>query len=285
MRVLCGTDFSPSSIEAGTIAALWALRAGGELHLIHAVSHAAGRELARERVLEEARRLQALGAEVRAADLVTGEADQVLAEEANARQAKLLVVGALGERGQHGRQAGTTADRAARDAPMPVLVVRQAAPLERWLRGTAELDVLAGFERGTSALNALRWMADLARLGRIKPTVIHLVLPGPENRLVHATGPGLGLTLTPEAEERLRAELQDAVTPNFGPLPVRLLVQEALGRKDVPLVLEAQAAGAGLLVVGSHQRKGFQRWWNGSVSSGVLHAAPMSVVVVPSPAD
>ncbi|HSB55535.1 MAG TPA: universal stress protein [Gemmatimonadales bacterium] len=285
MRVLCGTDFSPFSIDAGTIAALWARRAGGDLHLIHAVSRTTGLEDSRARLLAEAQRLQGFGAEVSAVDLVNGEAEQVLAEEAIARRASLIVVGSLGERGRHGRLAGTTADATARDAPIPVLVVREPGLLEQWLRGQGPLEVMVGFERGTSALGALRWAADLTGYGSVHPTVVHLVLPGAENREVHATGRGVGLTLAPEALDRLRVELQKAVTPSFGETQIRLVVKECLGRKDVPLVLEADAAGAGLLVVGSHQRKGFRRWWSGSVSSGVLHAADMSVVVVPSPAE
>ncbi len=282
MRVICGTDFSPNSIDAATIAALWAKRTGGDLHLIHAVSRSAGLERLRAQLLEEGRRLQALGADVEAADLVQGEPERILAEEAVARRAGLVVVGALGERGEHGRLAGSTADQTARDAPIPVLVVRESGLLEPWLRGVGPLKMMLGFERGASALGALRWAADLVRFGDVEPSVLHLVLPGPENRTVHATGRGMGLTLSPEAIDHLRAELREAVTSGFGDTPVHLVVKEALGRKDVPLVLEAQAAGVGLLVIGSHQRKGFRRWWAGSVSSGVLHAADMSVVVVPS---
>lgn len=43
-----------------------------------------------------------------------------------------------------------------------------------------------------------------------------------------------------------------------------------------------QELNAGLLVVGNHQWHGFQRWWRGSVSHGVLNAATIAVAVVPS---
>jgi nucleotide-binding universal stress UspA family protein len=43
----------------------------------------------------------------------------------------------------------------------------------------------------------------------------------------------------------------------------------------------ARQEGADLIVVGSHQYHGFERFWNLSVSSGVLRDAPMSVAVVP----
>jgi nucleotide-binding universal stress UspA family protein len=46
--------------------------------------------------------------------------------------------------------------------------------------------------------------------------------------------------------------------------------------------MQAQELHGSLLVVGSHQRHGFQRWWSGSVSHGVLNAATTCVAVVPS---
>ncbi|HWA58917.1 MAG TPA: universal stress protein, partial [Gemmatimonadales bacterium] len=170
MRVLCGTDFSPASIDAATIAALWAARTGGTLHLIHAVPRTSGLDDVRERLRLEAGRLMALGAQVPSLDLVAGAASEVLVEEAIARQADLIVVGARGEQGRGGHRAGTTADRVARDAPVPVLAVRESGRLEQWLRGQGELEVVVGYERGTSAEGALRWVADLTRLGGVHPT-------------------------------------------------------------------------------------------------------------------
>jgi nucleotide-binding universal stress UspA family protein len=72
-------------------------------------------------------------------------------------------------------------------------------------------------------------------------------------------------------------------------MAVGLQVIPALGRLDRHLVAAAADLGVDLVVVGSHHREGFRRWWHGSVSSGVLGAAPMSVAVVPvlesGPAD
>lgn len=283
MRVLCGTDFSPASLDAGNIAALWALRTGGELHLIHAVPRAGGLDLPREALLAERERLRVIGGSVHATDLVVGDAEEVLAEEAVARRADLVVVGAVGRRGLRGRRAGTTADSTARDAPIPVLVVREPGLLEPWLRGLGSVRAVVGYEPGAGSLAAVRWTADLASLGPLDLRVISLVLPGPENRAAQATGPGLGLTLRPEVRTQLEAQLREAIAPCIGNCEATVLIRESLGRRDIPLVHEAETAQAAFLVVGSHQRRGFQRWWTGSVSSGVLHAASTNVVVVPSP--
>ncbi len=283
MRVLCGTDFSPAAAQAATVAALWSRRTGGDVRLVHGAADAdrVG-ELGREwnMLAKEARRLQELGSKVVGADVMAGFPEDVLADEAH-RGADLVVLGARGRRVGEPWMLGSVAARTARESPVPVLVIRDAAPFEAWLGGSHRLRIVVGYERGRSAESALRWAGDAALLGSVDLTVAHLVLPSEENRKAGASGPGIGLQLRPETEQQLLAELRTAVTPLVGSVPFHLIVSGTLGRRDIPLVMEAETAQADLVVVGSHQRRGFQRWWQGSVSSGVLHAAPMSVAVVP----
>ena len=283
MRIVCGTDFSALAQQAATVAALWSRKSRGDLHLLHGLRPLRRWDpaLEREELAREARRLQELGAVVAGWDVVAGDPDEVLIKEAARRAADLLVVGATGHRLAERMFLGSVAVRTARESPVPVLVVRGAEPFAAWLDGNRPLRVVAGFERGESALNGLRWAADLKGLGSIELTVVEVVVPGIENRRVQASGPGIGFELRPEAESQLWEELRLAVTSVIGDLPARLMIKPGLGRRDIHLVQAAEDAQAELVVVGSHQRKGFQRWWHGSVSSGVLHAAPMSVAVVP----
>ena len=283
MQIVCGTDFTPLALEAATVAGLWSRRSQGELHLVHGLGQGGDRDTTLERgeLAKEERRLQELGISVASMGVATGDPDRVLIAEAARRAADLVVLGAVGHRLAQRWLLGSVAVRTARESPVPVLVVRAAAPFEAWLGGSRPLQVVAGFEPGESAQNALRWAADLRRLGSVDLTVVQLVLPGPENRRVEATGPGIGLELRPEAVNQLIAELRLAVAPLIGDVSARLTVKPALGRTDIHLVLAAEEVKADLVVVGSHQRQGFQRWWHGSVSSGVLHGAPMSVAVVP----
>lgn len=284
MRVLCGTDFSPHADKAATVAAHWSRRLGGEVQLLHATEELhKGGDPARDRTRldKEAKRLTELGAKVAAAEVIVGDPDAVLVEVAGRPLTGLVVLGAVGHRLPERLLLGSVAARTARASPAPVLVVRSANPFLAWLEGTRPLRVVAGYQPGESAANALRWAAALVSLGAVDLTVVHLVLPGAENRRLEVSGPGIGIDLTPESRGQLLAELRHAVAPLIGDLAARLTVKPALGRTDIHLVLEAEESEADLLVVGSHQRKGFQRWWQGSVSSGVLHAAPMSVAVVP----
>jgi nucleotide-binding universal stress UspA family protein len=282
MRVLCGTDFSAFAQDATTLAARWSARAGADLHLIHVCSHDEALELRRDHLAREGSRLATLGASIGGLDVVLGDPAEVLLQEAEYRGAGMIVLGAVGQHGVERWLTGSVTTRVARDAPVPVLVARSIEPLEAWLRSGEQLRVVTGFERGESTRSALYWVSQLARLGPVDLTIVQLVIPGPENRKAHATGTGLGLTLKPEVEQQLVEELRAGVGPIIGEMPARLMIQSALGRRDVALVMQAQELNAGLLVVGSHQRQGFQRWWSGSVSHGVLNAATTSVAVVPS---
>jgi nucleotide-binding universal stress UspA family protein len=58
-------------------------------------------------------------------------------------------------------------------------------------------------------------------------------------------------------------------------------VETAWGRADPVLLALAKETEADLIVLGTHQRHGFGRFWLGSVSRAVLRDATVNVVVVP----
>lgn len=283
MRIVCGTDFSAPGQQAATVAGLLARQTGGELHLIHGLGPRRRWDFTAERTeLEnEGRRLQEQGVAVTGINAVWGDPNVVMIEEATRWGAELIVLGATGQRLADLTLLGSVASRTARESPVPVLVVRDAAPFVAWLEKSAPLRVLTGFERGESTNHALRWAASLRRLGTVNLTVAQLVTPGLENRRAEASGPGAGIELHPSTRSQLLEELRLATAPAIGDISATLTVKPAIGRTDIHLVQEAEGMHADLVVVGSHQRKGFQRWWHGSVSSGVVHGAPMSVAVVP----
>lgn len=65
-------------------------------------------------------------------------------------------------------------------------------------------------------------------------------------------------------------------------MKARIRVATAWGRPDPQLIEIARTEHTDLLVVGTNQRHGLERFWLGSVSRGVLHHAPMSVACVPA---
>jgi nucleotide-binding universal stress UspA family protein len=284
VTILCGTDFSRLGVRAATVAGLMARAGNRRLHLVHALRlPAEGAGPApddRARLAKEAGRLRELSVQV-SEDILWGEPDEALVREAARIEAGLIVVGAVGHRAVDRWLLGSCAARTAREAPVPVLVVREDRPFEDWLVHGRPLRILTGCEPGASSDAAVAWAGSLGALAPLDLIVVRLVLPGPENRRVGETGPGMGLSLYPDTEVALLDELRARTTRLLGQSPVRLRVHPAFGRLDQHLVSVAEEAEADLVVVGSHHREGFRRWWHGSVSSGVLHGAPMSVAVVP----
>jgi len=113
---------------------------------------------------------------------------------------------------------------------------------------------------------------------------------GAEILALHVTAPSLPpaaafpevpaiLTLDPMEMERLRAELASFVAPSRTPdVPLRTVV--AQGAPVTTILLEAQALGADLIVMGTHGMGGFERWVLGSVAEKVLRKAPCPVLTV-----
>lgn len=291
MTILCGTDFSPLATQAIRVAGLIARRRGQRLHLVHVLepddltqseeeSQPTPGTREQKRLAQEVERMQPLGIEV-TTEILSGRPDEILVEVAAQLDAGLLVVGAVGHRPVERWLLGSCAERTAREAPIPVLVVREARPFEEWLGNGRALRVVVGCEDGPSSDGALVWAGSLREIASIELVVARLVLPGTENQRAGVSGPGMGIRLFAQTEARLREELRLRKVSLLGNVEAELRVIPALGRIDRHLVMAADDLGADVVVVGSHQREGFRRWWHGSVSSGVLHGAHMSVAVVP----
>jgi nucleotide-binding universal stress UspA family protein len=289
--VVCGTDFSASARAAGEAAAALAHAAGKPLLLVHAAAHGTEGRMPREvrramltrlraALREEAARLRELGATVRI-ELAEGSADEELARCARASGARLVVVGSLGVRDAGAWLVGSVAERTAASSPVPTLVVRSPEPFTAWLRGERPLRLFVGFDSTLTAEAALEWVAELRRLGPCELTAGHASWAAEESerfgvrrRTALETPPTIQRALEREVRERVALLLGDEEAAT-------VVVRSGWGRADLQLVEMAAEVEADLVVVGTHQRRGLPRLWQGSVSRGVLENAPISVACVP----
>lgn len=290
--ILCGTDFSPAAQAAATVAGRLAISAGSILELVCATGD---RDAAAEgsrpsstldpnsraaRMQAEVGRITSLGAAVEGV-LDASLPDQALATRARRPSTNLVIVGSVGHSFLERVLLGSVAERVAMESVKPVLVVRDEQPWNEWLRGKRALRVLAAFDVGASASQALEWVTWLQRAGELALTICWVVNPALENQRFGATGEGAGVELLPKTRESLWREFQTLVAAHGGFPTAELRLEPTLGRIDSALTGLASTLQADLLVVGSHQRHGFERLWQGSVSRGVLRHATMSVAVVP----
>jgi len=292
MSVLCGTDFSGSAGAAARVAAAIATGLGLPLKLVHVIEirgaerpgSGARDDLAHERLRrlqEEAGGLRTgFGLEI---EVLTeyGVADEVLVALASRFDARLLVLGSLGERRQQLWLLGSVAERVAQASPVPVLVVRDGAGLEAWAGGLGTLRVAVGVEKTPASEAAVQWTRGLRAIGPCEIMMVQIVWPAEEHHRMGVPTPIPLDHLRPEVERELLRELGQWAGDDGGPGETSFVVRPGWGRADRHLTQLAAESDVDLLVVGTHQRAGIARLWQGSVSRGALHAAPMSVACVP----
>ncbi|MGE0462891.1 MAG: universal stress protein [Vicinamibacterales bacterium] len=288
--VICGTDFTRPAHQAADVAALLAATLGRPLLLVHAVEPAAGARTARagkalvkprrDDLRAEAARLSARGATV-IDEVHAGHADEVLAARARETAARLIVVASLGSRSSGPHLLGSVSERTAESAPVPTLVVRDAAPFRAWLDGLRPLKVFVGFDFTITGEAAFDFVHELRRAGPCDVTVGQASAPADFARVgpPEAAWSAAGLTAAREALER---GLLDRARTLLDDEPAGVVIRPAAGHADAVLVEMAREAQADLIVTGTHQLRGLPRLLSASVSRGVLRHAPVSVAIAPA---
>ena len=293
MTIICGTDFSPSAAQAARVAALLARRRGMPLLLVHVreplttravlASHLKTAAEDERRLHEEAARLQAIAPVVHA-KLLAGLPEEELAEIGRGSE-DWLVLGAHGQRSSGRWWLGSVAERTAYNARVPVLVVRNAEPLLRWLADEAPLRVLLGVDSSLPSRAAANWLRQWCGLGRCALMATRVVPHWSAAWWLQASGSGTGIGRS-FLEEALREEVA-SILPEF-PEGTTVDTQVRFTDRSVgeELVELSRETGCKLLVAGTHQRSLLGRALHGAVSGFVLRYAQTNVATVPvAPAE
>ena len=289
MTLVCATNFSDTALRASTLAAELARKTGAPLRLVHVLNadsaRAFGRaltEAAQAALSDEVKRLTKLGAKVEPV-LRTGEPAAVVDALVQEAQASLVVTAAPSHEAPF-LGVGGTVDRLAQALGVPLLVVRDAAPLEAWARGERPLKVMLGVDRSLPFEAAREWVRTLRRWGAVEVVGGRVYWPEEEyQRLGLALPPAFG-DITHELKQAMEKETAALMAPLAAAdgQGVRVHVEAGVGRIADHLVDLAAKEKVDLLVVGTHHRRALGRLW--SVSHHALRLARMSVACVPSQA-
>jgi nucleotide-binding universal stress UspA family protein len=199
-----------------------------------------------------------------------GPASSVLGNLASDVGADLIVVGAS----RRGRIARSLAERAARQSPVPVLVLRGPPVAERPLVLVAtDLSPLSAHLSGSAArLVQALWPA--------------ATLPAVHTLLVVETHGLATYYLDGEAACAVALhELSRFLREQADPVVRAAVPRVRYGTATTEIVREAEELGADLVVVGTHGRRGLARLVLGSVAAQVIEDCPTSVLAVPPDAS
>lgn len=291
MRILFGTDFSSEAAAAADVAANLAARRGSRLLLVHALDsgllslldqnrrdYLLGR--LRKRLSSEAERLRAVGGKVEE-KLASGSPQRALAELADKTESNLIMVSSGGTPYPERWLAGSVAERIAQNSAVPTLALRKAEPLMAWARGEQTLNVFVCYDFSASSDAAIQWVASLMKIGPCRVTVTYVSWPPQEAWRLGLGSSGSLAKNTPEVQKLLEEDLRERCRTLLPGARPKLRVIGSWGDMGVQLVELAKTEGTDLIVAGTNQRTGLNRFWLGSVSREILHRAPMNVVCVP----
>lgn len=291
MTILCATDLSDGGAVSVGAAAAIASRLKEDLLLVHVVENPPEgvldeglqwslKERAEEIVRREAARVQGLGVNSRH-EVATGRPDEAILKLAGSVRPRMIVLSAAGRRARPWFGVGSTAERVVRNAPAPVVVVRDPAPFEAWAAGARPLRVLVGADMSRASIAAVRWLGELRAAAPCDVVLAHAYLPLAERGRLGLPGPLFSQEPQPELEMLVLRDLLAKLGPIPGAGDVRTRMIPGMGPAADHLVRVAREESVDLVLVGTHQRKGLERFWRGSVAAGVLSEAPVSVACVP----
>ncbi len=289
MDVICATDFSDPAASSADVAVAVARSLGVSLRLVYVVDRRASAGMlggaldlvaasVRDRLASEAQRLRAQGVEVHE-DLLDGVPDEELIRLSGESKERLIILSSTGWRSTSFWTLGSVAEKTARGAKCPVLVVRAREPFLDWTTGKRPLKVLVGIDLSSASEAAVRWIAQLRKVGPCEVKFAHVYSPAEEMARY-----GFRSSIV-EEDPRLRQALLEDLTQlvtSAGEASSEILVRPNLGRPADPLVDIAETEGADLLVVATRELPALERAKRGSVSYTALHMSPTSVATVPA---
>lgn len=292
MSILVATDFSKNSRSAIQFAAVIAKQLSLPVRLIHVVDFAGDDnawrilyetpdEIQKHATQEAQNQLNALATELLAhvessTKVRFGTPAEGILAEAEDDRPEMIVAGTVGQSHLQHIFFGRTSSELVRETDVPVLAIPPDA------QAKAFESILVAVDFTDCSRKAIQTAASLANSFKATVDVVHAV--DVQANDVFAIGSFLG-DVGPRIDELLEAR-SDSTKAWVEGLNLSDVVSEyhIKGlRPDVAIVDQCRDSGCDLIVMGSHGRRGFARWFLGSTAERVLRRAETPVLVLSSP--
>lgn len=296
MKLIAGTDFSELADHAVTVAFSLAQRLGEPFEIVHVLEPPTvmvpelavpGSDMMMSLTAISDRKLEEFAGEFRGKGVevtwktLSGFAEESLPEYAAAQKARLLALGTHGRKGAARLFIGSVAERIVRRAHVPVLIIPGAAEIAKGdpAPDSRPLRVVAGVDASPASDAALTWLRSFAAASPCELSLVHVYWPlrelarfGIEEIVDVHEG-------KEEVAGLLARELRPRINEMLGGVMAKLLLRPTLGRDSDPLVHEADACKADMLVVGTSQR---HDRWGGSMAVAAVRTSKRPVLCVPT---
>ncbi len=203
-----------------------------------------------------------------------------IVKTADGVECDLILMGTQGREGLERLLVGSVAERVARQANQPVMLLRWTGTVPM----QSSFDSILVPVDGSDASRAALWTAD--ELAKQLAASLHFLHVLPDIPLPMSAGLGFG-TLTYQPEPWIEAVENEgkAIIKNATELSTQQSVQTtivpATGARTAQAILKfAKAQHSSLIVIGTHGRRGVDRLLLGSVAEGVMHHADVPVLLV-----
>ncbi len=289
MDIICATDFSDPAASSADVAVSIARSINAPLRLVYVIDRRASSGMLggaldlvaasiRDRLSAEGQRLRDQGVEVRE-ELLDGVPDEELIRISGEAKNGLIILSSTGWRSTSFWTLGSVAEKTARGAKCPVLVVRNRESLLAWTSGKKPLEVMVGIDRSSASETAVRWISELRRIGPCNVRFAHVFSPVEE--MPRYGFRGSIVEEDPRLHRSMLEDLEKLVTA-AGETSPRILLRANLGRPADALIAIAGEESVDLLVVATRELPVVERAKRGSVSYTALHMSPTSVATIPA---
>jgi nucleotide-binding universal stress UspA family protein len=253
-RILVGVDDSEASMESVAFASRLAVEHGGQLIICHSVK--AEGEVLLDRAVDMAK-----SAGVQAQRLaLEGEPAKEIFEQAVKAKCSVIAMGTRGRQGLERLFVGSTMEAVLRGSTIPVLTVYPGttftAPGKRCFER-----IVVGVDESEPSNAALQTVLDLP----------------PEDRQLLIF---YCVASTSEDEQDQAHRVIGKAVGSANARGISAKGRVISGQPDDALIAAAQHQGADLIVLGSHGRRGLERFILGSIAEGVVRKSPLPVLVV-----
>lgn len=214
------------------------------------------------------------------AEVRDGDAAGVIIDTAVAENVDLIAMSTHGRSGLSRWVLGSVAEKVLRQAPCPVLVIRDTKPFSHMLITVdgSELSEYA-LEPGLEVARRLGSRVTLLSVEQVEELDPQFIAE------LEQAEKGLGQHARDDFYHRTETYLQDIVLKYQPQLDQDIQIAPKSGAPVAQIILDfIEANDVDLVVMSTHGRTGLKRWVYGSVTEKVLHGAHCAMLVVRPPA-